>query len=58
VVETIEDFMLHAPLKNIRVELKQSKYKSQGFSTRVSHHKGLKPDLIRTHEKEIEKTTI
>lgn len=32
VVEVIEDFMLHAPLKNIRVELRKSQYREQGFS--------------------------
>jgi MFS superfamily sulfate permease-like transporter len=32
VVETIEDFMLHAPLKNIKVELKRSNFKEQGFA--------------------------
>ena len=32
VIEVIEDFMKHAPLKNIRVELKRSGYKEQGFS--------------------------
>jgi MFS superfamily sulfate permease-like transporter len=58
VVETIEDFMLHAPLKNIRVELKRSASRDQGFSTEISRHKGAKADLIRTHEKEIEKTTV
>jgi hypothetical protein len=26
--------MMHAPLKNIRVELKKSRYKSQGFKNR------------------------
>lgn len=31
VVEVIEDFMLHAHLKNITVELKKSAYKEQGF---------------------------
>jgi MFS superfamily sulfate permease-like transporter len=33
VVEVIEDFQKHAALKNIRVELKKSVYKEQGFST-------------------------
>ena len=33
IVEVIEDFMKHAPLKNIRAELKKSKYKEQGFTT-------------------------
>lgn len=32
VVEVIEDFMIHAPLKNIVVELKKSNYKEQGFA--------------------------
>lgn len=32
VIEVIEDFMKHAHLKNIRVELKRSSYKTQGFS--------------------------
>ena len=32
VVEVIEDFIKHAPLKNISVELKRSLYKEQGFS--------------------------
>jgi len=31
VVEVIEDFMKHAHLKNIKVELKKSAFKSQGF---------------------------
>jgi MFS superfamily sulfate permease-like transporter len=31
IIEVIENFMTHAPLKNIHVELKKSKYKRQGF---------------------------
>jgi MFS superfamily sulfate permease-like transporter len=31
IVEVIEDFMKHAKLKNIRVELKKSQHKTQGF---------------------------
>ena len=53
VVETIEDFMLHAPLKNIRVELKYSKTKDQGFSKKIKEDTNGTADLIRTHEKEI-----
>jgi MFS superfamily sulfate permease-like transporter len=34
IVEVIEDFTLHAPLKNIRVELKTSLSKDQGFDKR------------------------
>ncbi|HTD93673.1 MAG TPA: SulP family inorganic anion transporter, partial [Chitinophagaceae bacterium] len=36
IVETIEDFMIHAHLKNIRVELKRSQYKDQGFKQTVN----------------------
>ena len=32
VIEVIDDFMKHAHLKNIRVELKRSNYKTQGFA--------------------------
>lgn len=32
VIEVIEDFMMHAPLKNIRVELKKSSFRDHGFS--------------------------
>ena len=35
IIEVIEDFMMHAPLKNIRVELKKSRYKSQGFKNKL-----------------------
>jgi MFS superfamily sulfate permease-like transporter len=58
VVETIEDFMLHAPLKNIKVELKQSNYKEQGFSKKIIADKNNQPDLVRIHEKEIEKAPV
>lgn len=33
IVEVIEDFKKHAPLKNIRVEIKQSNFKDFGFAT-------------------------
>lgn len=55
IVETIEDFMLHAPLKNIQVELKRSHYKEQGFSHKLPP--GKQARLVRTHEKEIRETT-
>lgn len=35
VIEVIEDFMISAPLKNIRVELKKSAHKAQGFKSDV-----------------------
>lgn len=40
VVEVIEDFMKHAPLKDIKVELKRSAYKEQGFSKNGYEEKG------------------
>ena len=51
VLETIEDFMLHAPLKNIVVQLKLSQVKDHGFSTLLPEKK--KKSLIRNYEKEI-----
>jgi len=33
IIEVIEDFLKHAPLKGITVELKKSNHKEQGFST-------------------------
>lgn len=50
VVETIEDFMLHAPLKNISVELKKSTYKEQGFSSAIKKDEKPVAGIIRTHE--------
>lgn len=47
VVEVIEDFMKHAHLKNIRVELKRSLYKEQGFSSETLN---LSPIKLRSHE--------
>lgn len=58
VVETIEDFMLHAPLKNIKVDLKRSAHKDQGFSDKITGDRNPDANLVRTHEKEIEKTEI
>lgn len=55
VVEVIEDFMIHAPLKNIKVELKRSTYKKHGFSDEL-FLKSKDKHLVRTHEKELEET--
>ena len=38
IVEVIEDFTLHAPLKNIRVEVKYSEHKQQGFTRKLQPH--------------------
>lgn len=56
VIETIEDFMLHAPLKNISVELKRSPHKQQGFTThkrfvkKSNQKQTVRKTLIRTAE--------
>lgn len=52
VVEVIEDFMLHAPLKNISVKLKRSIYKEQGFAGGNGATKTSLPNhLNKTREK-------
>ncbi len=37
IIEVIEDFTLHAHLKNIRVEIKRSHFKEQGFSPNLAY---------------------
>jgi MFS superfamily sulfate permease-like transporter len=54
IVEVVEDFMIHAHLKNIRVELKSSRYKQQGFAKRVLVHTASKEAISPRHEKTAE----
>lgn len=54
VVETIEDFMIHAPLKKIRVELRRNKFREQGFSKTFMNDKNRTADIIRTPETTLE----
>jgi hypothetical protein len=56
IIEVIEDFIIHAPLSNITVEMKNSMYKDQGFNRKLfsPHANGR---YIRTHEKTIEPDT-
>ena len=51
VVETIEDFMLHAPLKNIYVELKRSMTRDQGFSGKID-------DIVASNMVSLPKTPL
>lgn len=53
IVETIEDFLLHAPLKNIKVELKLNPARDQGFNKKIQQDKNTLPDLIRKHDKKV-----
>ena len=50
IIEVIEDFMLHAPLKNIRVELKMNQMREQGFDKKILRIK-TGTTMIRNHEK-------
>jgi MFS superfamily sulfate permease-like transporter len=54
IVEVIEDFAIHAPLKNIKVEIKRSEFKEQGFSKIILEDKNDKADVIRKHETTLE----
>lgn len=55
IVEVIEDFMLHAPLKNIRVELKTNPTRNFGFNVTPAMTDG-KPNVIRQHDKQLVQT--
>jgi MFS superfamily sulfate permease-like transporter len=50
IVEIIEDFMMHAHLKNIRVELKRSQHKDQGFNQKA---KDSNENLVKKKTKKI-----
>jgi MFS superfamily sulfate permease-like transporter len=53
VIEVIEDFLIHAPLKNIVAEVKTSPFKTHGFSPKVLENNKQEADLIRKHEKAV-----
>jgi carbonic anhydrase len=55
VVETIEDFMIAAPLKNIEVELKKSKVKDQGFHSLLIEEENNGQRIIREHDTDLAK---
>jgi len=52
IVEVIEDFMIHAPLKNITVELKTSNNKNYGFSKALPI-KNQEQQVVRRHDKKL-----
>lgn len=54
VVEVIEDFLIHAPLKNITAEIKTGPFKTHGFNPEVLKSNGAKADLVRRHDKSVE----
>lgn len=54
IIEVIEDFMIHAPLKNIFVEVKTSPYKNQGFNQTLIEESNRKAEIVRDHDKSLE----
>lgn len=54
IIEVIEDFSIHAPLKNIRVEIKQNNTGQQGFSKIILEDKNNKPDVVRKQDTVLE----
>lgn len=56
VIETIEDFTISAPLKNIEVELKVSRMKDQGFNEKIISAMEEKQKLVRKHDKSLQTT--
>jgi MFS superfamily sulfate permease-like transporter len=54
IIEVIEDFSIHAPLKNIRVEIKKSSYRQQGFSKIILEDKNDKADITRKADTTLE----
>jgi MFS superfamily sulfate permease-like transporter len=58
IIEVIEDFTIHAPLKNIRVEIKVHASRDHGFDPKVLNNNREIPDIIRTHEKKVEHVSV
>ena len=58
IVETIEDFLIHAPLKDIEVELKVSNTRDQGFSEELLKKNGTGGSFTRSHDKTIKRVEV
>ena len=54
IIESIEDFMIHAPLKNILVEIKYSHYKEQGFDKQFLNTHMSRVKETSNHEKKVQ----
>ena len=57
IIEVIEDFTLHAHLKNITVEIKTNNGK-HGFNPKIFEKRDADEVFVRTHEKEIEEIKV
>jgi MFS superfamily sulfate permease-like transporter len=58
IIETIEDFLIHAPLKDITVELKVSSTRDQGFSQELLEKNGTGGAFTRSHDKSIKRVEV
>lgn len=58
VVEVIEDFMIHAPLKDISVSLQVSSFIDHGFSYKILDAENQEGKLIRTQDKTIQRVKL
>jgi MFS superfamily sulfate permease-like transporter len=58
IIEVIEDYMIHAPLKNIAVELNRNEVREQGFNTEMLVWQKLKKSFIRNSDKQIVENNI
>jgi MFS superfamily sulfate permease-like transporter len=56
VIEVIEDFLIHAPLKNIDAEVKVSPFQNQGFNPKVLRANDTNESIIRQHDKTVHET--
>jgi MFS superfamily sulfate permease-like transporter len=56
VIEVIEDFLIHAPLKNIDAEVKVSPFQNQGFNPKVLRANDTNENIIRQHDKTVQET--
>ena len=55
IVEVIEDFIIHAPLKKIKVEVCLPEHTHHGFNEKLIRDLNMKPDYIRKHAIKLEK---
>lgn len=58
IIETIEDFLIHAPLKDITAELKVSTSRDQGFSQELLEKNGTGGSFTRSHDKSIKRVEV
>jgi MFS superfamily sulfate permease-like transporter len=58
IVEVIEDFLIHAPLSNIKVELKVNEFSNHGFNEKLVTKIPPKSSLKRKEDKKLHETKV